>query len=156
MSLGAFIVWRRTGQHDQPIPHRHFSVRQPPIGRREASCLLESKRFGQPFQGGNAVLIGQERNHVWHPVLHSPHSQRRTCFVGTNGLRPRRTRDRARNTEATERRLRSPREQGSARKCPATALGIPAFRAQERQVALCEPNSVLARLCTSARRPSRN
>src|SRR6185503_13810050 len=72
MSLGALIVRRRTGQHDYSIPDRHFSVRKPPIGRREASCLRESKHFGQPFQGGNAVLISQERNHVWHLVLLSP------------------------------------------------------------------------------------
>src|SRR6185369_6641989 len=72
MSLGAFIVRRRTGQHDYSIPDRHFSVRKPPIGRREASCLRESKHFRQPFQGGNAVLIGQIRNHVLHLVLLSP------------------------------------------------------------------------------------
>src|SRR4249920_2110746 len=69
MSPGAFIVRRWTGQHDYSIPDRHFSVRKPPIGRREASCLRESKHFRQPFQGGNAVLIGQIRNHVWHLVL---------------------------------------------------------------------------------------
>src|SRR6185503_14433059 len=32
----------------------------------------ESKHFGQPFKGGNAILIGQKRNHVWHLVLLSP------------------------------------------------------------------------------------
>src|SRR5262245_55263384 len=69
MSLGSFIVRRRTGQHDLSIPNRHFSVRKPSIGRREASCLSESKHFGQPFQGGDAVLIGQKWNHVWHLVL---------------------------------------------------------------------------------------
>src|SRR6185436_1998029 len=72
MSLRAFIVRRRTGQHDYSIPNRHFTVRKPPLGRREASCLRESKHFREPFQGGNAVLIGQKRNHVWHPVLLSP------------------------------------------------------------------------------------
>src|SRR5262245_43915655 len=75
MSLGAFIVRRRTGQHDQSIPNRHFSVRKPPIGRREASCLRETKHFGQPPQGGDTVLIGQEWNHVWHLVLHSPYHE---------------------------------------------------------------------------------
>jgi hypothetical protein len=69
MSPGALIVRRRTGQHDYPVPDRHFSVRKPSIGRRHASCLRESEDSRQPFEGGSAILIGQERNHVWHLVL---------------------------------------------------------------------------------------
>src|SRR5687768_12322220 len=91
MSLGALIVRRRAGQHDESIPDRHFSVSKPPVGRREASCLRESKHFGQPFQGGNAVLIGQKRNHVWHLVLlwpcHEGFEQTRTLALPSRPCR---------------------------------------------------------------------
>ena len=78
----AFIVRRGTvANMISPFPTDISPSRQPPIGRREASCLRESKHLGQPTQGGNAVLIGQERNHVWHPVLRSPMPRR---FRNTN------------------------------------------------------------------------